>query len=112
MDGSILMNRAVWKASGHEDTFTDPMVDCRSCKARLRVDQLVEKKGIKQCPNCGGKELTAPRAFNLMFKTLVGATEDESSGPYLRPETAQTTSVQCQNGRGLSREKLPVCVAY
>src|SRR5260370_4212898 len=74
LDGSILMNRAVWKASGHEDTFTDPMVDCRSCKARLRADQLVEKNGIKQCPNCGGKDFTAPSAFNLMVKTFVGAT--------------------------------------
>src|SRR6266545_4517555 len=93
MDGSILMNRAVWKASGHEDTFTDPMVDCRSCKARLRTDQVIEKKGGRQCPNCGGKDLTEPRPFNLMFKTYVGATEDESSLTYLRPETAQAIAV-------------------
>src|SRR5947208_6283623 len=78
MDGSILMNRAVWKASGHEHTFSDPMVDCRSCKARLRADQIIDKKGVRQCPNCGGKDLTEPRAFNLMFKTYVSATEDES----------------------------------
>src|SRR5215210_817220 len=75
MDGSILMNRAVWKASGHEDTFSDPMVDCRTCKARLRADQLAEKNGKKQCTSCGGFDLTEPRAFNLMFKTYVGATE-------------------------------------
>jgi glycyl-tRNA synthetase len=111
MDGSILMNRAVWKASGHEDTFTDPMVDCRSCKARLRTDQLVEKKGIKQCPNCGGKDLTAPRAFNLMFKTFVGATEDESSVTYLRPETAQSIFVQFKNVLEVSRKKLPFGIA-
>jgi glycyl-tRNA synthetase len=111
MDGSILMNRAVWKASGHEDTFTDPMVDCRSCKARLRIDQLVEKKGIKQCPNCGGKDLTAPRAFNLMFKTFVGATEDESSVTYLRPETAQSIFVQFKNVLEVSRKKLPFGIA-
>jgi len=111
MDGSILMNRAVWKASGHEDTFTDPMVDCRSCKARLRTDQLVEKKGIKQCPNCGGKDLTAPRAFNLMFKTYVGATEDESSITYLRPETAQAIFVQFKNVLEVSRKKLPFGIA-
>ena len=111
MDGSILMNRAVWRASGHEDTFTDPMVDCRSCKARLRADQLVEKKGIKQCPNCGGKDLTAPRAFNLMFKTYVGATEDESSMTYLRPETAQSIFVQFKNVLEVSRKKLPFGIA-
>ena len=111
MDGSILMNRAVWKSSGHEDTFTDPMVDCRSCKARLRTDQLVEKKGIKQCPNCGGKDLTAPRAFNLMFKTFVGATEDESSVTYLRPETAQSIFVQFKNVLEVSRKKLPFGIA-
>jgi len=111
MDGSILMNRAVWKASGHEDTFTDPMVDCRSCKARLRADQLVEKNGIKQRPNCGGKDLTTPRAFNLMFKTFVGATEDESSLTYLRPETAQAIFVQFKNILEVSRKKLPFGIA-
>jgi glycyl-tRNA synthetase len=111
MDGSILMNRSVWKASGHEDTFTDPMVDCRSCKARLRADQLVEKNGIKQCPNCGGKDLTTPRAFNLMFKTFVGATEDESSLTYLRPETAQAIFVQFKNILEVSRKKLPFGIA-
>jgi len=111
MDGSILMNRAVWKASGHEDTFSDPMVDCRSCKARLRADQLIDKKGAKQCPNCGGKDLTEPRAFNLMFKTYVGATEDESSITYLRPETAQAIFVQFKNILEVSRKKLPFGIA-
>ncbi len=111
MDGSILMNRAVWKASGHEDTFTDPMVDCRSCKARLRTDQVIEKKGGRQCPNCGGKDLTEPRPFNLMFKTYVGATEDESSLTYLRPETAQAIFVQFKNILEVSRKKLPFGIA-
>lgn len=111
MDGSILMNRAVWKASGHEDTFTDPMIDCRSCKARLRADQLIEKKGAKQCPVCGGKDLTEPRSFNLMFKTYVGATEDESSVTYLRPETAQAIFVQFKNVLDVSRKKLPFGIA-
>jgi glycyl-tRNA synthetase len=111
MDGSILMNRAVWKASGHEDTFTDPMVDCRTCKARLRADQLIEKNGSKQCPNCGGKDLTEPRSFNLMFKTYVGATEDESSITYLRPETAQSIFVQFKNVLEVSRKKLPFGIA-
>jgi glycyl-tRNA synthetase len=111
MDGAILMNRAVWKASGHQDTFTDPMIDCRSCKARLRGDQLVEKKGVKQCPICGSKDLTEPRAFNLMFKTYVGATEDESTLTYLRPETAQSIFVQFKNVLEISRKKLPFGIA-
>ena len=111
MDGSILMNRLVWKASGHEDTFSDPMVDCRSCKARLRADQITNKKGEKQCPTCGGKDLTEPRAFNLMFKTYVGATEDESSITYLRPETAQAIFVQFKNVLDVARKKLPFGIA-
>ena len=111
MDGSILMNRAVWKASGHEETFTDPMVDCRTCKARLRSDQLTEKGGVKRCPNCGGKDLTEPRSFNLMFKTYVGATEDENSITYLRPETAQSIFTQFRNVLEVSRKKLPFGIA-
>ncbi|HZE58608.1 MAG TPA: glycine--tRNA ligase [Chthoniobacterales bacterium] len=111
LDGAILMSRAVWKASGHEETFTDPMVDCRTCKARLRADQLPEKNGVKQCPNCGGKDLTAPRAFNLMFKTFVGATEDEDAVTYLRPETAQSIFVQFKNVLDTARKKLPFGIA-
>ena len=111
MDGSILMNRAVRKASGHEDIFSDPMVDCRSCKARLRADQVIERKDVQQCPNCGGKDLTEPRPFNLMFKTYVGATEDESSVTYLRPETAQSIFVQFKNILEVSRKKLPFGIA-
>src|ERR1700674_4682144 len=111
MDGSILTHRAVLKASGHEDTFSDPMVDCRTCKARLRADQLPEKNGIKQCPNCGGKDLTEPRAFNLMFKTYIGATEDETSVTYLRPETAQSIFVQFKNVLDTARKKLPFGIA-
>jgi glycyl-tRNA synthetase len=111
MDGSILMNRSVWKASGHENTFSDPMVDCRVCKARLRADQVIEKKGVRQCPNCGSKDLTESRPFNLMFKTYVGATEDESSLTYLRPETAQAIFVQFKNVLEVSRKKLPFGIA-
>lgn len=111
LDGSILMNRAVWKASGHEDTFTDPMVDCRTCKARLRADQLVEKDDGCKCPVCGGRNLTEPRSFNLMFKTYVGATEDESAVTYLRPETAQAIFVQFKNVLEVSRKKLPFGIA-
>src|SRR5438046_9929744 len=97
LDGSILMNRAVWKASGHEDTFSDPMVDCRSCKARLRADQVLDKGKGEQCPVCGGKDLTEPRSFNLMFKTYAGATEDESSITYLLPATAAAIFGQVKN---------------
>ena len=111
MDGAILMGRAVWKASGHEETFSDPMVDCRTCKARLRADQLPEKNGVKQCPNCGGKDLTEPRAFNLMFKTFVGATEDDDAVTYLRPETAQSIFVQFKNVLDTARKKLPFGIA-
>src|SRR5256714_219984 len=111
MDGSILMSRAVWKASGHEDTFSDPMIDCRTCKARLRTDQVIDKGKGKQCPVCGGKDLTEPRSFNLMFKTYVGATEDESSVTYLRPETAQAMFVQFKNVLDVSRKKLPFGIA-
>jgi len=105
------MNRAVWNASGHENTFSDPMIDCRTCKARLRADQLAEKNGVNRCPNCGGKDLTEPRPFNLMFKTYVGATEDESSLTYLRPETAQAIFVQFKNVLDVSRKKLPFGIA-
>src|SRR5213079_1544173 len=111
MDGSILMNRSVWKSSGHEDTFSDPMIDCRTCKARLRADQVIDKGKGKQCPVCGGKDLTEPRSFNLMFKTYVGATEDESSVTYLRPETAQAIFVQFKNVLDVSRKKLPFGIA-
>ncbi len=111
MDGSILTHPAVLKASGHVEGFSDPMIDCRTCKAHLRADQLVEKKGIRQCPNCGGKDLTAPRQFNLMFETQVGAATDESSIAYLRPETAQSIFVQFKNILEVSRKKLPFGIA-
>jgi glycyl-tRNA synthetase len=111
MDGSILTHPAVLKASGHVEGFSDPMIDCRTCKAHLRTDQLLEKKGVKQCPNCGGKDLTAPRQFNLMFETHVGAATDESSIAYLRPETAQLIFVQFKNILEVSRKKLPFGIA-
>lgn len=111
LDGSILTHRSVLRASGHEDTFTDPMVDCRTCKARLREDLLAEKHGAKQCPNCGGKELTEARPFNLMFQTQMGATADETSIAYLRPETAQSIFVQFKNVLDTARKKLPFGIA-
>jgi len=113
-DGSILMNRAVWKASGHEATFSDPMVDCKTCKARFRADQLESsvcgQKPSKSPKTCGG-ELTEPKTFNLMFKTYVGAIEDESSITYLRPETAQAMFVQFKNVVDVSQKKLPFGIA-
>jgi glycyl-tRNA synthetase len=111
MDGSILTHPAVLKASGHVEGFSDPMTDCRTCKAHLRADQLVEKKGVKQCPNCGGRDLTSLRQFNLMFETHVGAATDESSIAYLRPETAQSIFVQFKNILEVSRKKLPFGIA-
>jgi glycyl-tRNA synthetase len=86
VDAAILMNQKVWKASGHVDTFTDPLVECSNCKTRFRADQI----DVSKCPACG-KENTfgEPRAFNMMFKTNVGPVDDESSVSYLRPETAQ-----------------------
>ncbi len=86
VDAAILMNQKVWQASGHVDTFTDPLVECSNCKARFREDQIDTKK----CPTCG-KEGTfgEARQFNMMFKTNVGPVDDESSVSYLRPETAQ-----------------------
>src|SRR3954462_7722400 len=111
MDGAILTHRAVLKASGHEDTFSDPMVDCRTCKARLRADQIPEKNGVKQCPNCGGNDLTEARPFNLMFSTQLGASADPESIAYLRPETAQSIFVQFKNVLDTSRKKLPFGIA-
>jgi len=109
LDSSIILNRLVWKYSGHEETFTDPLVDCRECKTRLRADKLDAGK----CPNCGSKNLTEPRPFNLMFRTHVGATaeDDESALVYLRPETAQGIFINFLNVLNTSRRKLPFGVA-
>jgi len=109
IDSSIILNRLAWKYSGHEDTFSDPLVDCRECKTRLRADKLVDGK----CPNCGSTDLTEPRPFNLMFQTHVGATaeDDPSSLVYLRPETAQGIFINFANVLTTSRRKLPFGVA-
>jgi glycyl-tRNA synthetase len=111
MDGSIIMNRAVWKASGHEDTFSDPMVDCKNCQARLRSDQLPLKDNVPYCPTCGSRDLTEARAFNLMFKTHTGPIENDDNLVYLRPETAQAMFVQFKNVLETSRKKLPFGIA-
>lgn len=106
LDSSILMHPEVWRASGHVDSFTDPLVDCRECNQRWREDQLAERK----CPDCGG-ELTAARNFNLMFKTFVGPVEDDAAVAYLRPETAQGIFVNFENVLNSSRKRLPFGIA-
>ncbi len=111
MDGSIIMNRRVWQASGHEETFSDPLVDCRVCNTRHRADQLPERDGKKYCSHCGSSNLTAPRAFNLMFKSHTGPLEDDDNLVYLRPETAQAMFVQFRNVLDTSRQKLPFGIA-
>ncbi len=106
IDASILMHPNVWKASGHVDGFTDPMVDCKQCKLRYKADELQGDR----CPNCGG-ELTEPRQFNLMFKTHIGPVEEDASVVYLRPETAQGIYVNFQNVLVPSRLKIPFGIA-
>jgi glycyl-tRNA synthetase len=115
LDSAILMNRAVWQASGHENAFTDPLVDCRTCKSRFRLDQIPES----QCPRKPSKhpgeftecELTEPRQFNLMFKTFVGPVEENATMVYLRPETAQGIFVNFKNVCDSTRIKLPFGIA-
>ena len=107
LDASILSNPTVLKYSGHEDTFSDPMVDCKSCNSRFRADQL--DKNI--CPNCGSNDLTEPRPFNLMFKTNVGPISDGSSFAYLRPETAQQIFTNFKNVVDSSSKTLPFGIA-
>jgi glycyl-tRNA synthetase len=109
LDAAILMAPKVWEASGHLATFSDPLVDCRSCKERFRADHL-PKSGA--CPNCGAKDsLTDARHFNLMFKTFVGPVEDDAAVAYLRPETAQGIFVNFANIQTTSRKKPPFGVA-
>jgi len=120
-DAAIVMNPTVWRASGHLDTFADPMVDCKECKKRFRADALVGEvtasahgheaaAKVTRCPECGG-ELTEPRMFNLMFKTYVGPVEDDASVAYLRPETAQGIFVNFANVLTATRRKLPLGIA-
>lgn len=137
LDCAILMNPEVWKASGHLSSFSDPLMDCKNCKARHRADKLIEewlfnqeKKGNKidapiiealsneelekfiaehkiACPNCGKVDYTPIRQFNLMFKTFMGVTEDNKSTVYLRPETAGGIFVNFKNVMRATRGKLP-----
>jgi glycyl-tRNA synthetase len=130
LDAAILMNPKVWEASGHVAGFNDALVDCKKCRQRIRADHLIEDKlDIKvegqslaeldtiikdnelACPNCGNRELTAPRKFNLLFKTQVGALEDEKDEVYLRGETAQAMFVNFRQVVDTMRPKLPFGIA-
>ena len=106
LDAAILSSPRVWEASGHLANFTDPLVDCRSCKERWRADHIGDT-----CPNCGSKDLTEPRAFNMMFKTFVGPVEEGASVAYFRPETAQGMFVNFANVLQTSRKKPPFGIA-
>ncbi len=106
LDAAILMDPKVWKASGHTENFADILVDCKSCKKRFRKDKIQGK-----CPECGGKEFTEGRAFNLMLKTPLGPVEDENAITFLRPETAQGIFVNFSNILDTTRKKLPFGVA-
>ena len=107
IDSSILTNPLVLKYSGHEDTFSDPLQDCRDCNSRWRADHIEEGK----CPNCGSENLTDPRPFNLMFKTSVGPVEDGSSFAYLRPETAQNIFTNFKKVMDSTPHALPFGIA-
>lgn len=132
LDSAILMNPQVWVASGHVGGFSDPLMDCKKCKARFRADKLIEdfiiKSGKEQvnvdgwsnemmenyikdnnieCPECGAFDYTSIRQFNLMFKTFQGVTEDSKSEIYLRPETAQGIFVNFKNVARTTRKKIP-----
>lgn len=127
LDATIIMHPKIWQASGHTETFADPMVDCKSCKSRWRADQIAEEQGKKievvvsedgahktytmpagvKCPKCGSTAFTDVRSFNLMFKTNVGPVESSDHVTYLRPETAQAIFVQFKNVLDTSRQKVP-----
>lgn len=107
IDTAILMNQKVWQATGHATNFSDPLSECKKCKRRFRTDQIPNKK---KCPDCGG-ELGDEKQFNMMFKTHVGANEDDSSISYLRPETAQGMFVNFKNVVDSFHPKLPFGIA-
>ncbi|HEU4596793.1 MAG TPA: glycine--tRNA ligase [Pyrinomonadaceae bacterium] len=123
IDSSIILNRTVWKYSGHEDTFSDPLIDCKECNSRFRADKLAEEVGQPvggfdfnevKCPNCGKTHWTEPRAFNLMFRTTIGAAaveDDPAALAYLRPETAQGIFINFLNVQTTMRRKIPFGIA-
>ena len=107
LDGSILTHQKVLHYSGHEETFIDPLVDCRKCKKRIRADHIEND----ECPHCGSQELTEPRPFNMMFKTSVGPVEDRDSFAYLRPETAQHIFTNFKNVVDSTARTVPFGIA-
>ena len=135
LDSAILMNPEVWVASGHVGGFSDPLIDCKECKTRHRADKLIEEWAHSQgkdmiadgmsdkelidfindndikCPDCGKRNFTDIRKFNLMFKTFQGVTEDSTSQIYLRPETAQGIFVNFKNVMRTTRRKIPMGIA-
>lgn len=107
LDSAILTQKKIFYYSGHESTFADLMVDCRACKRRWRLDHLIGGR----CENCGSQDLTEPRAFNMMFKTTIGAIEDKDSYAYLRPETAQGIFTNFKHILDSMSPKLPFGIA-
>lgn len=119
VEGAVLMHPTVWKASGHLDSFTDPLVECKKCHTRFRADHMDEGKfaGVgkakekNQCPNCGSKEFSDPKNFNLLFETKVGTVEGEKDVIYLRGETAQSMFTDFKLVLESSRQKVPFGIA-
>jgi glycyl-tRNA synthetase len=115
LDAAILMHPKVWEASGHVSGFTDPLVDCRTCKARFRADKMAETRCPQKPSKAPGEhaacDLTEPRLFNLMFKTFMGPVEEQASVVYLRPETAQGIYVNYLNVLNATRQKIPFGIA-
>src|SRR3989338_9014577 len=119
LDSTILMHPNVWKASGHVENFTDPLIECKSCNSRFRADHMVdgrfvgqgEAKEQNQCPNCGDRDFTPAKNFNLMFKTFLGPIQDEANATYLRPETAQSMFTNFKLVQESQRLKVPFGIA-
>lgn len=107
LDSSIIMNPNIWRASGHTETFSDPLSECKECHKRFRSDHLEDSS---KCPDCGGS-MMEPRNFNLMFKTFIGPVEDSANIAYLRPETAQGIFVNYRNILNTQRVKVPFGIA-
>ncbi len=115
LDAAILMHPRVWEASGHVAGFTDPLVDCRTCKGRFRADKLADARCPQKPSRIPGEfsacDLTAPRMFNLMFRTFMGPVEESAATIYLRPETAQGTYVNYLNVLNSARQRIPFGIA-
>lgn len=108
IDPAIIMNPKVWETSGHLKEFSDPMMECKKCHARVRADQMPDDK---KCSSCGAKEFTEAKQFNLMFKTFLGPVEDDSAVAHLRPELAQAMFVNFKNVLTTSRKRVPFGIA-